>query len=243
MISKAFPSYQNHNEILINNEDQNNNANIYNERLTQDDPTVGRAVDCSAVFREDAEAIQEAIDYDEQHPKVVNSDLTYIDMTSDCQVFIDERGYMMEPMNEEESNFPIAYSILSYKEVESTERLLRAIYRVQNVYCIHVDEKSDGDFKRGLAAVASCFPNVFMSSRSIPIQWSEWSLVEAELVCMKDLVQFSNWRYHINLTGQEFPLKTNLELVQMLTAFNGSNLLEAINKKRFVIKSSFCLKM
>ncbi|XP_064613401.1 beta-1,3-galactosyl-O-glycosyl-glycoprotein beta-1,6-N-acetylglucosaminyltransferase 3-like [Liolophura sinensis] len=39
---------------------------------------------------------------------------------------------------------------------------------------------------------------------------------------MKDLLRFK-WRYFINLTGQEFPLKTNKELVEILTAYKGAN--------------------
>ncbi len=42
--------------------------------------------------------------------------------------------------------------------------------------------------------------------------------------CMHDLWRRSvRWRYFINLTGREFPLKTNLELVRILTTYNGSN--------------------
>ena len=33
----------------------------------------------------------------------------------------------------------------------------------------------------------------------------------------------SKWRYFINLTGQEFPLKTNKELVKILKAYRGAN--------------------
>lgn len=33
----------------------------------------------------------------------------------------------------------------------------------------------------------------------------------------------SKWKYLINLTGQEFPLKTNKELVKILTAYKGAN--------------------
>ena len=31
------------------------------------------------------------------------------------------------------------------------------------------------------------------------------------------------WKYFINLTGQEFPLKTNYEIVQILKAYKGAN--------------------
>ena len=94
-------------------------------------PTIDTEVDCLGVFLRDERAVKNAIQYDDHHPKVVNPDLTYISMTSNCVTFIRDRGYMMTPVNKEESNFPIAYSIMSYKEVESTERLLRAIYRPQ----------------------------------------------------------------------------------------------------------------
>lgn len=34
---------------------------------------------------------------------------------------------------------------------------------------------------------------------------------------------YVKWRYFINLTGQEFPLKTNKELVKILKSFKGAN--------------------
>ena len=42
---------------------------------------------------------------------------------------------------------------------------------------------------------------------------------------MRDVVRFyrRRYRYFINLTGQEFPLRTNLELVRIARIFNGSN--------------------
>ena len=33
----------------------------------------------------------------------------------------------------------------------------------------------------------------------------------------------TEWRYFINLTGQEFPLKTNKELVRILSHYHGAN--------------------
>ena len=41
---------------------------------------------------------------------------------------------------------------------------------------------------------------------------------------MKDLLQYnSDWKYVINLPSQEFPLKTNEDLVHILQILNGSN--------------------
>ena len=46
----------------------------------------------------------------------------------------------MEPLSQEAANFPLAFSILMYKDVFQVERLLRAIYMPQNYYCIHVKQ-------------------------------------------------------------------------------------------------------
>ena len=41
---------------------------------------------------------------------------------------------------------------------------------------------------------------------------------------MEDLIQHhSDWKYVINLPSQQFPLKTNEDLVHILTILNGSN--------------------
>jgi hypothetical protein len=47
---------------------------------------------------------------------------------------------------------------------------------------------------------------------------------------MNDLLAYKAWKYFINLTGQEFPLKANLAIVRILKAFNGSNHMEGTPK-------------
>ena len=57
-----------------------------------------------------------------------------------------------------------------------------------------------------------------------------YSVLEADLNCFRELHSARdrrNWRYLINLTGQEFPLRTHLELVRILSILNGANLMEA----------------
>ena len=49
--------------------------------------------------------------------------------------------YFTKPLTEEEAQFPIAYSILFYNDLQQTEKLLRAIYHPQNIYCVHLDKK------------------------------------------------------------------------------------------------------
>ena len=86
-----------------------------------------------------------------------------------------------------------------------------------------MDLKTAADVQDAVKAMAGCFHNVFLASRSLNVTWGKFSVLEPELVCMKDLWPFKDWRYFINLTGQEFPLRTNHELVKILTAYNDMN--------------------
>ncbi|XP_071131554.1 beta-1,3-galactosyl-O-glycosyl-glycoprotein beta-1,6-N-acetylglucosaminyltransferase-like [Mytilus edulis] len=155
----------------------------------------------------------------------------YLNRTTDCQQYISETGFITSSLTEEEENFPIAYSIVVYKHIEQVERLLRSIYRPQNVYCIHCDKKADDTFKQALRGITSCFDNVFMSTRSISVTWGDTSCLTPDMECMKDLWRHKKWKYFINLTGQEFPLRTNLELVRILKTYNGANNIEGTVKR------------
>ena len=128
----------------------------------------------------------------------------------------------MTALNGKERDFPLAFSINIYKHVEQFERLLRAIYRPQNLYCIHIDKKSPDIFYRAVEAVAACFPNIFLASERINMIWGDFTILESILLCSKDLLSHEKpWKYVINLTGQEFPLRTNNEIVDILHKMNG----------------------
>lgn len=151
------------------------------------------------------------------------SEDTYKDLTENCTHFRTIRGYSSHVVTEEELRFPVAFSILLHENGEQAERLLRAIWRPQNFYCIHVDAKADHMTRQIMVDVASCFTNVFLASKSVSVRWAEISLLKAELICMKDAWRQGHWFYYINLTGREFPLRTNWELVQILKVYNGAN--------------------
>ena len=57
--------------------------------------------------------------------------------------------------------------------------------------------------------------------------------------CMDDLLKSHiKWKYFINLTGQEFPLKTNLELVRILKSLDGANSMDGSKEKQVTEKLS-----
>ncbi|KAK0146080.1 Beta-1,3-galactosyl-O-glycosyl-glycoprotein beta-1,6-N-acetylglucosaminyltransferase [Merluccius polli] len=152
----------------------------------------------------------------------------YPKVAEDCTAYITRRGFITVPLSAEEQDFPIAYSMVIHEKVGMFERLLRALYRPQNIYCVHVDKKSSRDFLDNVTAIVSCFPNVFIASKLESVVYASWSRVQADLNCMEDLLRSPvPWRYLLNTCGSDFPIKTNGEMVRALRALNGRNSIES----------------
>ncbi|KAH9277984.1 Beta-1,3-galactosyl-O-glycosyl-glycoprotein beta-1,6-N-acetylglucosaminyltransferase [Echinococcus granulosus] len=107
--------------------------------------------------------------------------------------------------DERDGDMDIAFALVVHRDPLQIARLMRMIHRKNNYYCIHADLRSNQTFVDALNGIVKCFgPNV-------------------ELVPLFQLV-----KYLINLVGQDFPLRTILELVAALKALNGSNLIESL---------------
>jgi len=189
-------------------------------------------INCAALFNGNIQEIAVAHVHQEKWPKRTISDSTYVTAASDCRQYITQRRFIMQPLSSEEAAFPLAFSIVMFSDVELFERLLRAIYRPQNFYCIHVDKKSASSVHEAVAAIVLCFSNVFIAPHSVDVQWGTFTVLEPELICMEALLSYSKkWRYFINLTGQEFPLKTNWDIVKILNVLHGANNIEGTIKR------------
>ena len=186
-------------------------------------------IDCRKILEYDKTEIDKANTYMKIHPPVRLKDEDFIKLSKDCVQFRRSMRYDTYTVTNEEVDFPIAFSILTYKDVDQTERLLRAIYRPQNFYCIHVDLTSPPVVHKALRSISQCFGNVFIVSKTEDIIYNHMSRLKADLNCMSDLLSMSEkWKYLINLPHQDFPLKTNLEMVKILKIYNGANDIEGI---------------
>ncbi|XP_036113340.1 N-acetyllactosaminide beta-1,6-N-acetylglucosaminyl-transferase isoform X1 [Molossus molossus] len=142
-----------------------------------------------------------------------------------CKDYLIENHYITSPLSEEEVAFPLAYVMVIHKDFGTFERLFRAIYMPQNVYCVHVDEKATAEFKKSVWQLLSCFQNAFIASKIEPVVYAGISRLQADLNCLRDLVASEvPWKYAINTCGQDFPLKTNKEIIQHLKGFKGKNI-------------------
>ncbi|XP_059173778.1 beta-1,3-galactosyl-O-glycosyl-glycoprotein beta-1,6-N-acetylglucosaminyltransferase-like isoform X2 [Physella acuta] len=181
-------------------------------------------VDCSAIINGDMLEIKkaEALARKLRQEGAYLTAARYRRLCENCSEFLLKRGYVTSPLTPRERGFPIAYSILVAEDIEMAERLLRAIYRPQNYYCVHVDLKAS-EVNEAFVSMSSCLPNLVIPERRVSVEWGKLSVLEAELQCMETLWPRPAWKYFINLTGKEFPLKTNAELVEILIALQGAN--------------------
>ncbi|XP_067148265.1 N-acetyllactosaminide beta-1,6-N-acetylglucosaminyl-transferase-like [Apteryx mantelli] len=144
---------------------------------------------------------------------------------SNCTEYVIQNHYITRALSAEEAAFPVAYIMTLHKEFETFERLFRAVYMPQNVYCVHVDQKAPAAFKQAVQRLVGCFPNAFLASKMERVVYGGISRLRADLNCMRDLLASAvPWKYLLNTCGQDFPLKTNREIIQFLKGFRGKNI-------------------
>ena len=141
----------------------------------------------------------------------------------DCQELKRQHGYYRWPVTPQEESFPLAFSFKIHRAPDLFEHLLRVLWRPHNLYVIHVDKKAPSDVFKLIKDLATCFDNIVVIETRVNVVYASILSLLADIECVKVALKSSiRWRYHLNLCGQEFPLRTNLELVQILSLMNGS---------------------
>ena len=128
-------------------------------------------------------------------------------------------------VTQEELDFPLAYFISAYTDARNIELQLSTIFRPHNSYCYHVDTKADTMFQLTVLNIIKCYKEKYpetyisLSSRSVPVYWGHFSIVEAELICLEDLLKNERtWKYATDLAGSEVVLFSNEDLVKNLSS-------------------------
>lgn len=110
----------------------------------------------------------------------------------------------------------LAYAIFVHHKAEQFRRLFRAIWRPEHCYVIHVDRRAAADCHEAARELAAA-PNVALL-RPSTFTWGGWSMVRIEMRAIRTLVAVPGWSYYINLSGQDFPLRTQEEIARELAA-------------------------
>ena len=188
------------------------------------------AKNCRKLFAGDAEEVKRVSAMTIKWKNSL-SEYRFFLMTMNCswvKYYFNNNLYVTEL----ERSFPLAFSFLINNSPQQVLRLLKVIYRPHNQYCIIPDSKSSPDFIGIFKNIAACLSNVNIASKLIPVQWGHHSIMDAQMTCLKDLLDLrerqseqSKWKYVINLCGKELPLATNHEIVSYLVGLSGSSAL------------------
>lgn len=125
----------------------------------------------------------------------------------------------------------IAYFILVHRYPEQFRRMFNAIWHADNHYLIHVDKRSGIALQKEIAVFLSGYPNASLL-KSENMQWGGYSLVDAELRGMAELLKVNaQWDFFINMSGQDFPLKSQESVFDFLKRHRGKDFLKLMNQR------------
>ena len=126
----------------------------------------------------------------------------------------------------------IAYFILVHRYPEQFKRLFKAIYHPENHYLIHIDQKSVFTVNQEVQEFLEDYPNAYTLT-SERVIWGGYSMVQSELKAMVYLLSHGlKWDYFINLSGQDFPLKSQEFIFDFLAQNPGQNFIKIANQSK-----------
>lgn len=128
--------------------------------------------------------------------------------------------------NGQQKQVSIAYFILVHRLPKQFKRLFKALYHPKNHYLVHLDKKVNTTIYDDIKDFLADFPNTYILE-SENVVWGGYSMVQAELNGMNYLLNLNlNWDFFINLSGQDYPLKSQKIIRAYLTQNKGSNFIK-----------------
>ena len=112
----------------------------------------------------------------------------------------------------------LAYHISTHKPPEQFKWLFDAIYDPRDTFVIHMDSKCPDSFLQEIRDCTHGADNVIFQWR-ISTHYFDWTLCQVELEGLRAALEAQqDWSYFINLSGQDYPLKTRTEIIDELSA-------------------------
>lgn len=136
----------------------------------------------------------------------------------------------------------IAYILLVHKDPKQLLRLVNSLKGTGDFY-IHIDKKSD------ISSFQFCFkdnPSVYLLEKRINVTWAGWSMVKAYMLLLQAaLSSDKNYERFVMLTGQDYPLMKNSEIlaqfesqkdVEYVMAYNLTTSTVPTDKKKVLMR-------
>lgn len=119
-------------------------------------------------------------------------------------------------LDRQEVTMGLAYCILAHKNPAQIARLLQAIAHPDNLYVLHYEKRAPRAEHEALARLAEGNPQLHLLA-SRHISWGRFSQIGTQLKAMEHLLRSDRkWSHFITLSGQDFPLKPQTDMVREL---------------------------
>jgi hypothetical protein len=120
----------------------------------------------------------------------------------------------------------VAYFIMLHRLERQFEWLLSALWNPHDLFLIHVNKTAPQPLDNAIRALCANLSNIRFLPRA-PTSWGGWSLVERTIEALRFLCRDSHeWKYFINLSGQDYPMRPLSELREFLHEHDGQNFLQ-----------------
>lgn len=124
----------------------------------------------------------------------------------------------------------IAYFILVHRFPKQFKRLFKAIYDSENHYLVHIDLKAEKHVQQDIEKFLNEYTNAYVM-KSENVVWGGYSMVQSELHGMQYLLSKNiKWDFFINLSGQDFPLKSQDYIREFLGNNRNKNFIKVANQ-------------
>jgi hypothetical protein len=125
----------------------------------------------------------------------------------------------------------LAYFLLVHRYPDQFKRMFKAIYAPGNIYLIHIDKSSGPAIAEDIASFLAPYKGVEILPARRAL-WGGYSLVDAELRGMARLLEMgTDWTYYINLSGQDFPLKSQGYIAEYLAAHSDTQFIRCADQQ------------
>ncbi len=110
----------------------------------------------------------------------------------------------------------IAYIILAHKLPAQLVRLVKKLYTDTSSFLIHVDKKTDNETYQKMVDPLCVYENVHFLKRHVS-NWGAFGQIQATLDGLREALTLNlDFDYAILLTGQDYPIKSNMYIHQFL---------------------------
>ena len=121
----------------------------------------------------------------------------------------------------------VAYLIMGHKEPTQILRLIAALRDSAAFFVVHIDKRASDEVYSPLRDYAAAHPEVHLATRVL-CYWGDFGIARSMIECISTTVRSGlDFDYAVLLSGQDYPIKTGIQIKEFLTKNKGSEFIES----------------